>query len=626
MAREFPSRSATGPLVVLGLSCFYHDSACALVIDGKIVAAAQEERFSRVKGDPRFPVNAIAFCLDRARITWSDIDAVAFYEKPLRKFQRIISTGIGFAPGNWPFLRDAWGAWFSGKAAMHKTLRHHLETLSGGQLGKGALLFAEHHQSHAASAYYPSPFESSAILTVDGVGEWTTASAAVGNGNALTPIKEIRFPHSLGLFYSAITYYLGFRVNFGEYKVMGLAPYGTPRYFDKILKEMIDVKEDGSFILNLSYFGYCTDVSMINDAFVSFFGAPPRRADSPLEQFHMDVAASAQAVVEHIIRRLARALRQETGMRNLCLAGGVALNCVANGKLAADGHFDNIWVQPAAGDAGGALGAALAATHQHFGLSMPKSDVSQFDGMNGGYLGPDYSQQDLERRLESVGAKFTKLDDIALINAAADELCDEKVVGWFQGRMEFGPRALGNRSILADPRSPSMQRTVNLKIKFRESFRPFAPAILAEHAADWFEGVKDSPYMSFVAPVAKDKRLEPTPQSGDRQGLDTLSIARSQIAAVTHVDHSARVQTVHRTTNPRFYDLIERFNTITGCPVLLNTSFNVRGEPIVSTPEDAFRCFMGTEMDILVIGNCLLRKEAQDQREDLQHYKNFAPD
>ncbi len=595
---------------ILGLSAYYHDSAAALVQDGRIVAAAQEERFTRKKHDARFPANAVEFCLSSAGLAPGDIDRVAFYDKPFLKFERLLETYACLAPQGFKSFRMAIPLWLREKLFLRDLLVKELKALDPDIDWSRRLLFSEHHLSHAASAFFPSPFEDAVVLTMDGVGEWATTSVALGHGNRLEVRKEIHFPHSLGLLYSAFTYYTGFKVNSGEYKVMGLAPYGVPRYAGVILERLLDLKADGSFRMDMAYFDYCTGLTMTNDRFHALFGGPPRRPDEPLTQRHMDLAASVQAVTEEAVLRLTRALRDEYGMANLCLAGGVALNCVANGRVLRDGRFENIWIQPAAGDAGGALGAALGAYHlQQDGARA----VVAGDAMQGAYLGPEYSQDEIELRLKRAGARFVVLGDDDLIAQAATDLAAGKVMGWFQGRMEFGPRALGNRSIIGDPRSPAMQKTLNLKIKYRESFRPFAPAVRREDVADWFDIDCDSPYMLLVADVAERHRHAMTPEQNALFGIDKLNVPRSSIPAVTHVDYSARIQTVHRGTNPRFHDLLTRLKCDNGCPVLVNTSFNVRGEPIVCVPEDAFRCFMGTEMDVLAVGNCYLVKGEQDQ-------------
>lgn len=608
---------------ILGISAFYHDSAAALVDDGRIVAAAQEERFTRRKHDPRFPTNAVRWILEDARLTPDDIDVVAFYDKPFLKFERLLETYLAFAPAGFTSFRHALPVWVREKLFQKNLLAKELERAAGEADWASKLRFAEHHVSHAASAFYPSPFEQAAVLTMDGVGEWATTALGVGDGRDLALTAEIHFPHSLGLLYSAFTYYTGFKVNSGEYKVMGLAPYGRPRYADTIRSELIDVKEDGSFRLNLDYFDYCTGLRMTNARFDELFGGPPRKPEEKLTQREMDLAASIQAVVDDVVVRLARGAVARTGVRNLCLAGGVALNCVANGKLLRDGCVDRLWIQPAAGDAGGAVGAALAVYHMHAGHERV---VDPADGMSGAYLGPAFEQADVEQRLRASGARFEVLDDDALVDQCARDLAEGRALGWHQGRMEFGPRALGARSILGDARSPTMQKTLNLKVKYRESFRPFAPAVLREDVAEWFDLDCDSPYMLLVADVREDHRLPPPEGVDQLFGIDLLNVPRSCIPAVTHVDHSARIQTVHRETNPRFHSLLSRFRALTGCGVLVNTSFNVRGEPIVCTPEDAFRCFMGTEIERLAVGNCYLRKEAQDPSLQRDHAGSFELD
>ncbi len=613
------------PLRILGISAFYHDSAAALLVDGRIVAAAQEERFSRKRHDAGFPARAISYCLELAGVALRDIDYVAFYDKPFLKFERLLETYLAFTPRGFTSFKTAIPVWLGEKLFLKSLLLRRLRELDAGFGSDGKLLFSEHHLSHAASAFYPSPFESAAVLTMDGVGEWATTSLAMGNGGDLRISREIHFPHSLGLLYSAFTYYTGFKVNSGEYKVMGLAPYGRPVYYEKIMEHLIDVKPDGSFRLDMRFFDYCTGLTMTNARFDALFGGPPRKPESPLTQREMDLAASIQAVTEDVVLRLAAGIAAETGASDLCLAGGVALNCVANGKLLRAGSFKRVWVQPAAGDAGGALGAALAA--QHIELGKPRErPVSSIDGMQGSYLGPEFSQSDIERRLRAAGASFEVLQDDSLIDACALALASGKAVGWFQGRMEFGPRALGARSILADARSPVMQSVLNLKVKFRESFRPFAPSVLREDVTDWFDLDDDSPYMLFVADVASGRRHQMTVEQQALFGIDKLNVPRSEIPAVTHVDYSARVQTVHRQTNPRYHALIARFKALTGCPVLVNTSFNVRGEPIVCTPEDAFRCFMGTGIEVLAVGNCLLDKQAQNPDLLVQYAANLDAD
>ena len=609
---------------VLGVSAFYHDSAAALIEDGRVIAAAQEERFTRKKHDSGFPENAIRYCLETASIGLEGIDYVTFYDKPFLKFERLLETYMAFAPRGFRSFAMAMPVWIKEKLFQKDLLRRKFQEFDSGFDWRTRLLFSEHHLSHAASAFFPSPFEEALVLTMDGVGEWATTSVAIGRGNGLEVIKEIHFPHSLGLLYSAFTYYTGFKVNSGEYKVMGLAPYGTPRFAQRILDHVIDLKDDGSFYLDQSYFNYCTGLTMTNDRFSRLFGEPVRRPEDRLTQFHMDVAASVQAVVEEAVLRLTRSLRSEHGLANLCLAGGVALNCVANGKVARDGAFENIWIQPAAGDAGGALGAALAAYHLHKGGIRPP--ILTGDGMSGGYLGPEFSQDQIEMRLAAAGARFEVLAEDSLIDRVAQGLAEDKAVGWMSGRMEFGPRALGGRSILGNPRSSTMQRTLNLKVKYRESFRPFAPAVLREDVADWFEHSGDSPYMLLVADVKMGRRRAMTEAETALFGIDKLNVVRSDIPAVTHVDYSARIQTVHADTNPRFHALLSAFKAKTGCPVLVNTSFNVRGEPIVCTPEDAFRCFMGTELDLLAVGRCLLRKEDQDPALKLDYSDSFELD
>ena len=635
---------------VLGLSAFYHDSAAALVEGGRIVAAAQEERFTRRKHDSDYPANAIACCLDRAGVTLDAVDRVAFYDKPFLKFERLLETSVAFAPRGFRSFSMAVPVWIKEKLFQKDLLRRKLRALAPEVDWDARLLFAEHHQSHAASAFYPSPFRDAVVLTMDGVGEWATTSAGIGHGNELEMVREIHFPHSLGLLYSAFTYYIGFKVNSGEYKVMGLAPYGEPKYARAILDHLIDLKPDGTFRLDLGYFDYCTGLTMTNRRFDALFGGPARAPEEPLARRHMDLAASVQAVIEEAVLRLTRSLRKETGIPYLCLAGGVALNCVANGKVLRDGRFDDLWVQPAAGDAGGALGAALAASHRLFGEPRPSagsngagtekgegtngpneaggSNEAGGDAMQGAFLGPEFGPDEVRAALDAAGARYETLDDGALIAATVEALAAGQAVGWFQGRMEFGPRALGNRSILADARSPTMQKTLNLKIKYRESFRPFAPSVPRADLSDWFELDRDSPYMLLVAGVKQERRRPDAEEQEDAPpGLDRLNAPRSDVPAVTHVDCSARVQTVHPGTNPRFHALLEAFKAKTGCPVLVNTSFNVRGEPIVCTPADAFRCFMGTGLDRLAIGDCFLRKEDQDPSLGVEDHEDaFEPD
>ena len=607
---------------ILGISAFYHDSAATLVEDGRIVAAAQEERFSRKKHDARFPVHAIEYCLTEAGIGLADVERVVFYDKPFLKFERLLETYATFAPHGFKSLSMAIPLWLREKLFLKDLLLKQLRKLDAHDAWNEQLLFSEHHLSHAASAFFPSPFEEAVVLTMDGVGEWATTSMAIGRGDSLQVHKEIHFPHSLGFLYSAFTYYTGFKVNSGEYKVMGLAPYGEPKYAQTILEHLIDVKADGSFRLDQQYFNYCTGLTMTNGKFDALFGGPPRKSDELLVQRHMDLAASIQAVTDEIVLRLTRALHSETGIKNLCLAGGVALNCVANGKVLRDGRFEHIYIQPAAGDAGGALGAALVGYYLQLGQHRKVNG----DAMQGAYLGPAFAQTDIEARLTRCGARFERLDEAALITSSARDLAEGKALGWFQGRMEFGPRALGNRSILGDPRSPGMQKTLNLKVKYRESFRPFAPSVLRERVSDWFELDSDSPYMLLVADVVKPRRREMTSAEQKLFGIDKLNVPRSDIPAVTHVDYSARIQTVHADTNPRYYALLSAFEQQTGCPVLVNTSFNVRGEPIVGSPEDAFRCFMGCELDVLAVGNCYLRKDAQDPALKQNYESAFEPD
>ena len=595
---------------ILGISAYYHDSAACLLRNGEIVAAAQEERFTRKKHDAAFPANAVRYCLSEGGISAKDVQHVAFYDKPFLKFERLLETYIAFAPRGFQSFRVAIPVWLREKLFLKDLLNKELTKLDPYQDWLSRLLFGEHHMSHAASAFFPSPFESAAVLTLDGVGEWATSSLAVGTGNMLEVQREIHFPHSLGLLYSAFTYYTGFKVNSGEYKLMGLAPYGEPRYVDLIYANLIDVKNDGSFRLNLEYFDYCTGLTMTNERFAELFGGHARRAEEPLTQKHMDLAASIQKVTEDIMLKLTRAAAKQTGQRNLCLAGGVALNCVANGKILRDGAFERIWIQPASGDAGGALGAALST---HYGLlNQPRTVSSGADSMRGSYLGPAYSQADIEASLTAAGARFETLSDEQLFVRSAQDLANGRALGWFQGRMEFGPRALGGRSILGDPRSPTMQKTLNLKVKYRESFRPFAPSVLCEDVKDWFEFDGNSPYMLLVADIVKPRRRAMTDAEQALFGIDKLNVPRSDLPAVTHVDYSARLQTVHPDTNARYHALLTEFKRITGCPVVINTSFNVRGEPIVCTPADAFRCFMGSEIESLAVGNAYLHKAQQD--------------
>jgi carbamoyltransferase len=609
---------------ILGLSAFYHDSAAALVRDGDIVAAAQEERFSRKRHDSDFPALAVDYCLAAAGMTVKDLDYIVFYDKPFLKFERLLETYLAFAPRGFRSFAKAIPVWSREKLFQKDILRDELSRRMSDVDIESKLMFTEHHQAHAASAFYPSPFRSAAILTMDGVGEWTTTSVGFGEDKALSIHREIHFPHSLGLLYSAFTYYLGFKVNSGEYKVMGLAPYGEPKYASLIRDHLIDIKPDGSFNLDLSYFDYCTALRMTNEKFDTLMGGPPRKPEEWLTQRHMDIAASIQSVTEDAVAQLVDSVVARFGTRDLCLAGGVALNCVANGKVLRSGKVDRLWVQPAAGDAGGALGAALAAYHLF--LDQPRRPHNSLDGMSGSLLGPEFAQDEIEGRLRAAGARYDVLAEDAIIDETAQALVAQKAIGWFQGRMEFGPRALGSRSILGDPRAPDMQKRLNLKIKYRESFRPFAPSVRYEDVAKWFELDEASPYMLLVADVAEKHRVAMTEEQKALFGIDKLNVPRSTIPAVTHVDYSARVQTVHRDTNPRFHQLLSKFHDMTGCPVLVNTSFNVRGEPIVCTPEDAFRCFMGTELDVLAIGNCMLRKEEQLPSLKLDYSNAFAPD
>ena len=599
-------------MYILGISAFYHDSAACLLKNGEIVAAAQEERFTRKKHDAGFPHYSIQYCLKEARIPASQIDNVVFYEKPFLKFERLLETYLAFSPKGYTSFAKAMPLWIKDKLFQKSALIKELKsTLSKDINWRERLLFSEHHLSHAASAYFPSPFESAAVLTLDGVGEWTTTSLAIGKGSNLKVIKEIHFPHSLGLLYSAFTYYTGFKVNSGEYKVMGLAPYGDPRYADLITEKLITIAEDGSFQLDMSYFDYATGLTMTNKKFDALFGGPPRKPETELTQREMDLAASIQKVTEDIVVELAQGIAKETGERNLCLAGGVALNCVVNGILLRRKIFDNIWIQPAAGDAGGALGAALSTWYLHH--SKERVASRERDAMKGAYLGPEFTDAEVEAELTACGATFKKLSEDKLIDTVATALAGEKAVGWMQGRMEFGPRALGGRSIIADPRSPIMQKQLNLKVKYRESFRPFAPSVLREDVSEWFEHEADSPYMLLVADVREDKRRSMTNEEKALFGIDKLNVPRSSVPAITHVDYSARIQTVHADTNPRYHAVISKFKEKTGCPIVVNTSFNVRGEPIICTPTDAFRCFMGTEMDVLSIGSYILYKEEQDE-------------
>ena len=603
---------------ILGISAFYHDSAACLLRDGDIVAAAQEERFTRKKGDASFPTHAVEYCLGAGGITAADLTYVGFYDKPLLKFERILETYLSVAPRGFQSFLKAGPLWIKDKLYMDRQLRAALGY-------DGEILYTEHHESHAASAFYPSPFEEAAILTMDGVGEWATASLSVGRGNTIELIKEIHWPDSLGLLYSAFTYYTGFKVNSGEYKIMGLAPYGEPKYVDVIYRELMDVREDGSFTLNQKYFNYLTGLTMTNGAFDKLFGGPPRVPETKLTQREMDLARSIQVVCEDIMLRMVRTAHRETGMDNLCLAGGVALNCVGNGRILREGPFQRLWIQPAAGDAGGALGVAQLIWHRY--CRKPRTVTPDKDGMKGAYLGPAFSTEDIEEYLRSQGASYERLPQGELLRRVAELLAAEKVVGWFDGRMEFGPRALGARSILGDPRSPRMQAQMNLKIKFREGFRPFAPSVLRERVSDYFEMECESPYMLLVAPVKQARQIPMTAEQRKLWGIDQLNVVRSDIPAVTHIDYSARVQTVERETNPNYYDLIKEFERLTGCAVLVNTSFNVRGEPIVCTPADAYRCFMRTHIDYLVLGPLLLDKAAQPEwKETTEWQKEFQLD
>ena len=603
---------------ILGISAFYHDSAAALIIDGDIVAAAQEERFSRKKHDARYPFNAVNFVLNEGCLKLSEVDHIVFFEKPFLKFERLLETYMAFAPKGFKSFSLSMPIWLREKLFQKKFLFDNLKLHDEKFNDINKIKFSEHHYSHAASAFYPSPFKEAIVLTLDGVGEWATTTVAIGKENKLNMLKEIYFPHSLGLLYSAFTYYTGFKVNSGEYKVMGLAPYGKPKYKDLIIKELMDLKEDGSFKLNMKYFNYATGLTMTNKKFSNLFGQPVRDSQKDLlTDFHMDIASSIQAVTEEVVLRLTRDIAQEYKIKNLCLAGGVALNCVANGKILRENNFEDIWIQPAAGDAGGSLGAALAYWHRE--LDKPK-DVLK-DKMKGAYLGPHHEASSIEKNLKSLKAVYKEKTSSEISPLVAKELANSKTVGWFQGRMEFGPRALGARSILADPRSEKMQKELNLKIKFRESFRPFAPSVLREDVKEWFEIDYDSPYMLLVSDVKKEKQITMSEKDNKLFGIDKLNIKRSSIPAITHVDYSARIQTVHKETNPKYYDLINEFKKITNCPVLVNTSFNVRGEPIVCSVEDSFNCFMGTNLDVLVIENFILFKEDQD-KSLLKDYKN----
>ena len=596
---------------ILGISAFYHDSAATILVDGKIIAAAQEERFTRKKHDPSFPKHAIKYCMEEAGIAPDDLENIIFYEKPFLKFERLLETYLAYAPRGFRSFAAAMPLWIKEKLFQKSMIANELISIFGNQVDwKDRLLFSEHHLSHAASAFYPSPFENAAVLTLDAVGEWTTTSVAIGTGRELSVIKEIHFPHSLGLLYSAFTYYTGFRVNSGEYKVMGLAPYGVPRFANLIKENLIIIADDGSFQLDMSYFNYAVGLTMTNKKFHDLFGGQPRKSESELTQREMDLAASIQSVIEELVIGIAKNIAKETGMQNLCLAGGVALNCVVNGILLREKVFKNIWIQPAAGDAGGALGAALSAWYLHHGNDRVVS--KDRDSMKGAYLGPNFNNEKIESELSACGAVFSKLSEEDLINHVSDALADEKAIGWMQGRMEFGPRALGGRSIIADPRSPAMQKQLNLKVKYRESFRPFAPSILAEDLGEWFELDTDSPYMLLVADIRESHRRKMTEEEEALFGVEKLNIPRSSVPAITHIDYSARIQTVHSDTNPLYYKVIKKFKDKTGFPLVVNTSFNVRGEPIICSPTDAFKCFMGTELDVLAVGNYFLIKEEQD--------------
>ena len=592
---------------ILGISAYYHDSAACLVVDGEVKSAVQEERFTRVRHDAAFPTNAVKYCIESSGLKPEQIDHVVFYDKPFLKFDRILETYLAFAPKGFRSFSRSLPVWLKEKLFQKQVIANALEPIFG-DLGD-RLLFSEHHLSHAASAFFPSPFKDAAVLTMDGVGEWVTTSTSIGRGNSLETLNEIHFPHSLGLLYSAFTYYTGFKVNSGEYKVMGLAPYGEPKYADMIRDNLINISDDGSFSLNMQYFNYCTGLTMTNSKFAELFGAPARGFDDELTQREMDLAASVQKIVEEVMLKISRSIRKETGERNLCLAGGVALNCVANGVLHRENIFDNIWIQPAAGDSGGAVGAALAV--YHLGLGRERVLKPNSDAMSGSFLGPEYSHNEVVARLKASGAVFKELTDKEIATTTASALAVGKSVGWHQGRMEFGPRALGSRSILADPRSPTVQRRLNLQVKKRESFRPFAPSVLREDVAEWFDLTTDSPYMLLVASVAQNKLNQITTADIEKTGIARLEVQRSVIPAVTHVDNSARVHTVAQDVNPRYHALLSEFKSQTGCPVLVNTSFNVRGEPIVETPEDAFRCFMRTDIEVLVVGNCFLLKSDQ---------------
>ena len=609
---------------ILGISAFYHDSAAAIIIDGEIIAAAQEERFTRIKHDSNYPYNSIKFVLEFSNLKLSEVDHIVFYEKPFLKFERLLETYVAFAPRGFVQFTKSMPIWLKEKLFQKNMLINYFKEQDKNFYDENKIFFSEHHLSHAASAFFPSPFNEAIILTADGVGEWATTTVAVGKGKDLEIKKEIHFPHSLGLLYSAFTFYTGFKVNSGEYKLMGLAPYGEPKYQNLIKENLIDIKEDGSFRLNQDYFNYAAGLTMTNSKFNNLFNQKPRNGkNKKITQFHMDVAASIQKVTEEVMLSLARSLRNEYKLPNLCLAGGVALNCVANGKILKEKIFDKIWIQPAAGDAGGSLGAALAFWH----LEIKKErNVINFDQMKGSYLGPYYNQKDIEKKLKDIGANFEVLNEEELLNETAEDLSKGLVVGWFQGRMEFGPRALGGRSILGDARSEVMQKNLNLKVKYRESFRPFAPSVLREDLKDWFDLDEDSPYMLLVSKVDEGKIIEMTNEQKKLFGIDKLNIKRSKIPAVTHVDYSARIQTVNKETNPKYFNLLKKFKEKTGCPVIINTSFNIRGEPIVNTPEDAFNCFLGTDLDKLVIGNCYLDKKKQTLSFNKKYKEKFELD
>tara|TARA_B100001057_G_scaffold341337_1_gene342173 strand:- start:2753 stop:4591 length:1839 start_codon:yes stop_codon:yes gene_type:complete len=609
---------------ILGISAFYHDSSAALIKNGEIIAAAQEERFTRIKHDSSYPFNAVDFVLNYSKIKLSEIDYVVFHEKPFLKFERLLETYVAFAPKGFQSFSKSMPIWLRDKLFQKNMIFNYLKTHDKNFVDEKKILFSEHHLSHAASAFYPSPYESAIILTADGVGEWATTTVAIGNKNKLEIKKELHFPHSLGLLYSAFTYYTGFKVNSGEYKLMGLAPYGEPKYIDKILNNLIDLKDDGTFMLDQNYFNYSTGLTMTNENFDKLFGQKARKSENEkITQFHMDIASSIQKVTEKIMLMLAKSLRKEFDIPNLCLAGGVALNCVANGKILEEKIFDNIWIQPASGDAGCSLGAALALWYSELNNDRK---INSNDVMFGSYLGTEYPDDQIKKILDDIGADYNELDEEKLIDKISDDLSNEKAVGWFQGRMEFGPRALGNRSIIADPRSDKMQKNLNLKVKYRESFRPFAPSVLIEDAEDWFEIDVSSPYMLLVAKIKKDKILQMSEEDKKLFGIDLLNVKRSSIPAVTHVDYSARIQTVDSSKNAKYYKLIKRFKDKTGCPILVNTSFNVRSEPIVNTPLDAFNCFMGTDLDVLAIGNFYLEKKKQDQNLKKNYLSQFELD